>query len=340
MFTRQKEIPLAAPAPYAGMAYDGEHFYFTETGACKIYGFDRRFVPTDRFDTRRSYEHLCYDPQEHCFWASCPQVRAVIFRLDSHFQETACFPLSLPRHGADPGHVTGIAYDGGRGRPVVAFASCLMGLQKTPGEESPLLVKADGEWISGVLAVHPYLLCIGCTAGRRSLRVYAGGGERVGEYPLSQDDALVSAVLIPREEKGGEPHAAVLVTRNRRSSWIWDCVLSQEAWEPPAPPFPDAPSRKASLSCPGDAPDGLCGPDALDCIAQVERALSRLLTLEGEKQQKILASSCHPNEILAANRSVRHTIVQITYLEQILYELLAEMEMSLDEDGGAAPPIH
>ena len=77
-----------------------------------------------------------------------------------------------------------------------------------------------------------------------------------------------------------------------------------------------------------------------DCIAQVERALSRLLTLEGEKQQKILASSCHPNEILAANRSVRHTIVQITYLEQILYELLAEMETSLDEDGGAAPLIH
>lgn len=67
---------------------------------------------------------------------------------------------------------------------------------------------------------------------------------------------------------------------------------------------------------------------------------SRLLTLEGEKQQKILASSCHPNEILAANRSVRHTIVQITYLEQILYELLAEMETSLDEDGGAAPLIH
>ena len=172
MFTRQKEIPLA-PAPYAGMAYDGERFYFTQAGAGKIYGFDRRFVPTGCFDTRRSYEHLCYDPREHCFWASCPQVRAMVFRLDSHFQETACFPLSLPRHGADPGYVTGITYDGDRGRPVVALASCLMGLQKKPGEESLLLERTDGEWISGVLAVHPYLLCIGCTAGRRSLRVYA-----------------------------------------------------------------------------------------------------------------------------------------------------------------------
>ncbi len=339
MFTRQKEI-LLAPAPYAGMAYDGERFYFTQAGAGKIYGFDRRFVPTGCFDPRRSYEHLCYDPREHCFWASCPQVRAMVFRLDSHFQETACFPLSLPRHGADPGYVTGITYDGDRGRPVVALASCLMGLQKKPGEESLLLERTDGEWISGVLAVHPYLLCIGCTAGRRSLRVYAGGGEQVGEYPLSQDDALVSAVLISPEEKGGELHAAVLVTRNRRSSWIWDCILSPEAREPPALPLPVTPCRKAPLSCPGDAPDGLCGSDALDCIAQVERALSRLLTLEGEKQQKILASSCHPNEILAANRSVRHTIVQITYLEQILYELLAEMETSLDEAGGAAPPIH
>ena len=111
MFKRQKEIPLA-PAPYAGMAYDGERFYFTQAGAGKIYGFDRRFVPTGCFDTRRSYEHLCYDPREHCFWASCPQVRAIVFRLDSHFQETACFPLSLPRHGADPGYVTGITYDG------------------------------------------------------------------------------------------------------------------------------------------------------------------------------------------------------------------------------------
>lgn len=64
----------------------------------------------------------------------------------------------------------------------------------------------------------------------------------------------------------------------------------------------------------------------------METALSHILNAEGEKLQKILAESSDVDTILCVNREVRQTIVNVTHLEQVLYEKLLALQNICPEE--------
>ena len=62
--------------------------------------------------------------------------------------------------------------------------------------------------------------------------------------------------------------------------------------------------------------------DLIESIALMETALSHILNSEGEKLQKVLKETDDICDILKINDSINKTIMNITMLEQILYEKL------------------
>lgn len=61
----------------------------------------------------------------------------------------------------------------------------------------------------------------------------------------------------------------------------------------------------------------------IESIAKVETAISHILNAEGEKIQKILACTSDIDKIMCVNERVNETIINVTQLEQVLYNKLA-----------------
>lgn len=62
--------------------------------------------------------------------------------------------------------------------------------------------------------------------------------------------------------------------------------------------------------------------DIIESVALEQAGLSHILNAEGEKIQKIVATSCCPRELLAVNKSVESMINTVTRLEMVLQSKL------------------
>lgn len=104
-----------------------------------------------------------------------------------------------------------------------------------------------------------------------------------------------------------------LASKHHCYPYLLECVPVEGAFSPelcclckPKPPCPD---RK------------LC-EDLLESIAMAQMALSDILSAEGEKLQRVIASTDDPDTLLEVNQAVNRTIVNTTFLEQILFHKL------------------
>ncbi len=336
MLTIQKEIPLPASPPvrYTGMAFDGASFYVTAGCGCKIYQYSKCFCPECSFETCRNYSSLCFDPEEQCFWASCDSCRGVIFKLNACFQEADCLTILIPSREIGPGLVTGISYQCGSRKLIVAFATCLVRVDPSRQEKPVLLLKTRGEWLTGVVPLCPYLLCFSIAEGRQRLHLLSADGKRLRDCDICRDSLIESAVLIPTPDQPANPRLMVLVSRRLCYASVWDCTLPCASWDPPVA-AQCAPC--SAVSC-GRQPPGseTNRPDVLDSVAMMQRAIARMLDAERDKLQKLLKTSDDPSVILEASRSVRSAIVRATHLENVVYDVLSCLE---ENDGGACGPL-
>ena len=238
MFTIQKELPLptSPPARYTGMAFDGVSFYVTKACECKLYQYGRRFCLERCHDTCRNYTNICFDPKEGCFWASSDQCGAVVFQLNTCFQEIDCIPVLHPGRCGELGGITGLSYDCGNGTLVVAFASCLISVDPFRQEENTVLLNVTGEWILSVLSISPYLLCYCVTAERQTVKLFSTEGELLGQCEISCADRLEAAVFLPSRDWSGCLHVAALVSRRCRYPYVWACTLPSHLLEAPLCP--------------------------------------------------------------------------------------------------------
>ena len=72
--------------------------------------------------------------------------------------------------------------------------------------------------------------------------------------------------------------------------------------------------------------------DVITSVALEQTALSHILNAEGEKIQKIVATSTTASEMLAVNKSVESMVKSITRLEMILQGKLELFEDCLCEE--------
>lgn len=60
----------------------------------------------------------------------------------------------------------------------------------------------------------------------------------------------------------------------------------------------------------------------MESIALMEAALSHILNAEGEKMQKILATTDNVDKILEANKAISEMVINATHLEIVLHNKL------------------
>ena len=317
MFTLKSETPLPAAVPtrYAGMAYDGDCFYFTERGARKVYQYGRSFVPERSFHTARSYASLCFDPSERCFWAASSQCAAEIFKLDACFREIDCYAVAVPGCG-EPGLVTGLSYDCSRDRLVVAFASMVVCVEKDRRVSRPL-VRCGGEWILGLVSVSPYIFVNCADDDRQTIRIFSSEGALLEEYTLPGADVVIAAVFNPSPDPGEPLRFLALASRRGGSSYVLDCALPRETLEQAVSPCNLWPCRP-----PQEEPGEWSSARILDSMAALQKAVSYILSAEAEK----LREADDPADILEAGESVQETLVRAAQLEYVVYDILHELE--------------
>lgn len=70
---------------YNGMAFDGSNFYATAQDF--IYKLDKNMTITAKIQTFRTYNQICFDNVDGCFYALCLSSPHKIFKLDLNLNE-------------------------------------------------------------------------------------------------------------------------------------------------------------------------------------------------------------------------------------------------------------
>lgn len=333
----QSEIPLAGTCPvrYRGIAFDGCHFFLTEQCLPEITQLDPCFHAVEHFPTCRCYTCLCYDPCACCFWASDNRCPSILFKLDVCFHEVDFIRLRDQKTASGIGVITSISYDE---EEKCLLVSSAVGLAWVPlrERESPVTccIQKRHSLICWVLAAGHYYLYCSLEDGKQTVQCCFKNGAILWECCIPKGFFVDAAVFACSPKKDDEYNLFLLATKHGCCSYLLECVPADGIWGPeycypckPKPPHPEP------MPC----------EDLLESVALAQTALSRVLNAEGEKLQRVIASTDDPDTLLAVNRAVNQAVVNTTFLEQVLYQKLALIQEICDlckpEDQGPCDPF-
>ncbi|MEG1426901.1 MAG: hypothetical protein RSC76_04355 [Oscillospiraceae bacterium] len=310
-----KELPLPNHCRYKGFAFDGCHYYFTCPGQCEIRRYSSDFCKIDCEKVQRAYTAICFDPIRNCLWAAAEGCHNKLFRLDLCLQEIDSIRVYSPEKCN--GVIVGISYDCHNDRLLIAFTNCILSMSLDNSEDCSLLQRSACTWNMGILSVSPcYIVTKSCC---QTIEIYGESGEMICEIQVPPE-FTVEAILLDTCHCLHH-HFFVLATKNYCYPYLLECDF-------PCPKMDFYPCNYAmyrdvccnEYHC-GGSPRAC--DDILESIALIETALSHILNAEGEKLQKIIASTEDVEKILCANKAIDDTLVYATHLEIVLHDKLA-----------------
>ena len=300
-------ITMACDMPINHMAFDGCDYFCTIKCKCQIIKFDICQEIQHKYCTCREYDCICYDYGDHCFWASSKTCYNQIFKLDCHMNEIDCIHIcAFGQHGV----ITGISYHCCKNALLVSFTDTVVEVEKC-NERSKILCTTKEYCIMGVLSVCPGILLTICKDNQYYIEVINEYGEKTGCYGI--EHAYVPQNLIWNPCISGCQKWQIWIFALKRNCYPylckWDISLQTLGFIP--------------CSCNFEK----CSPceDIMESIALMETSLSHILNAEGEKLQKVLATTDDIDKILCVNRAVNKTIVNVTHLEHTLYAKLSAL---------------
>jgi len=164
------------------------------------------------------------------------------------------------------------------------------------------------------LAAGQYDLCCSSEENKQMVQCCTKNGAILWECCIPKDFYVDASVFACNPKRDGAYSLFVLASKHGCYSYLLECVPVDGMWGPefccpcqPKPPHPEP------MPC----------EDLLESVALAQTALSHVLNAEGEKLQRVIASTDDPDTLLAVNRSVNQAVVNTTFLEQVLYQKLA-----------------
>lgn len=311
-------------APYQGIAWDGCHFILLSELGRVVNELDESWCVKRSKPTARSYTCLTFDSEKRCFWAACGRHPSILYKLDKEFKEVSLIRLKdcgqIAITSLSVQRCTGQIWIGHPGGVVLADRSGGTLHQRREGSH----------WIRGVLSLCPYALVWSCAKGVTQMWLCDGATCVCEETCFPSELCPEAAVYVPGRSDG-LCHIWLLVRRCGGDFSLLDCVLESKC-------MPRKLCPCTQLECPSDSggdSEG-CDSDGMDditeSIALMEASLSHILNAEGEKLQKIVATTDDAQMLLAINQSVSDTIVSVTHLEQVLYQKLAAVIAASERD--------
>ncbi|MEG2204329.1 MAG: hypothetical protein RRY21_04120, partial [Oscillospiraceae bacterium] len=320
-YKQQIALPTEGRAPFSNFAFDGCHYYLLIPCECGVGKYDSDFEKIDCLETCRNYDCLCYDGKRHCFWAATREKPSCVFQLDRCLREIDSLRFCPP--AGSGGSITGLSFDCCRDRLLAACAGSVLSLDPDT-QGVTLLYHACNAWIGGILSLCPGYFVTLIRGGRQTTLLFDGDNRLMGEQASPPGHLLANLLYNPCREPCGLPALCALVSKRGCYSYICKRLLSygELGFEP-------CPCNDTLCDCCNAPPhhpgcDAKC--DVMQSIALVETALSHILNAEGEKLQKVLATTDDLDRILCVNREVTQTIVHATNLEHTLYAKLTALD--------------
>ncbi|MEG1848055.1 MAG: hypothetical protein RRX92_03010 [Lachnospiraceae bacterium] len=315
---KEIKIPIDCRLNYKGIAFDGKYYYFVIAGSCRILKTDSCFKQIQYYDTKREYNCICYDPSEHCFWVSVPSCSCKLYRLNCSLQEIDCVLLGNCQETAD--NMIAISYNCYAHTLLIAFSKYLTEYNKETGMLQ-LKYRTAPFCITGILSIAPGSLITVRKNNSQSVYVLNKDDKLIDEFCVPNCICLKTMLLNPCSSSCGKLILENFIFKNSTCMYLIKLEITAAQLGFEVAPCNDSICNE-ECSEPIPPKPGSCN-DVLESIALVEAALSHILNAEGEKLQKVLASTSDIETILCVNREVNKTLINATHLEHALYAKLA-----------------
>ncbi|MEG1995889.1 MAG: hypothetical protein RR036_00095 [Oscillospiraceae bacterium] len=322
---RKTPIVLRDYYEYSGIAFDGCTYYLTLRCGPIILKLDKCFRVTGKIKTCRKYSSITYDCTSKCFWAISANF-CKLYKLNCCLDEVDCLLLKLP--GTCVIMPIGVCYDCCDDSLLVATSLSVMRVEKTTGQTTVLKKYAD-EIVLGIACISPYYLVSTLKTTKQKLYLLDTANQVIIKKAFDTDFLVTSMVANFCTFKDGILDIVFLTQKSRCYPYLVETEL--DALKNHLT-FCECNTQINCCHC--DTPS--CKPhactDIIESIALVEASISHILNAEGEKIQKIVASTDDIDKIICVNKEVNKTIINATHLEHILYAKLEAIKDCCDLD--------
>lgn len=304
-----------------GMAFDGCFYYITAICTPEIMKYNNCFKPVTCISTERVYSCICFDPKNKCFWAAAKGEFGRIFQLNCNMAEVDCLSLGYNLYG----EITGLSYNCCEDKLLVALSDSIYKISCS-GDTAQKLLCIPGSLITGVLSGCGGLLVTYIVKGTQQTAIYSDCNKIYDTFCIPCSYLIKSIIWGPCTCHNNCCEFIVHVLAIKKGCYPYILTLKICGCLPEFPLSCCECGEECCLcGCPCDCP--CCCEDSkadiLESIALTEAALSHILNAEGEKLQKVLATTDDIDTIMCVNREINRTIINATHLEHVLYNKLS-----------------
>lgn len=320
-YIEKTPIPQGCGCSYDAMAYDGCNYYFLIPCECEIIRTDKQYGNIACCEVSRVYNCICFDCDENCFWAASQNANRKIFKLDCNMQEIDYITVGGCKE-AD-GIITGLSYNCCDKAIYVAYAGCVLSVSKKC-EDVTINYRTNTLWITGICCVCPYYIVYAIKGCKQYVILFNAQNQPLCTELVPCNYLIKGVVFNPCVENACCcKRIAFDVLANKRGCYPY--VIKVEN----VPCTLDLRPRPCNYTiCDKCCSHSHCTSkdacaDIIESIALVETALSHVINAEGEKLQKVLATTDDIDKIMCVNREINKTIINATHLEHTLYAKLS-----------------
>ncbi|MEG0899766.1 MAG: hypothetical protein RSD67_04365 [Oscillospiraceae bacterium] len=323
------DTPLSHPCSlkYKGMAFDGCYYYLTCPDCCEIIKYDLNFCEVETIKTSKPYTCICFDLLRNCFWAGSIKCPHKLFQIDICFREIDC--ISIPYCENFSGILTAVSYDCIRNGLLICCTTGVIFINPDIQNEYEIMQKSSISWNMGAVSVSPSYIIIEAQNTKQFICVYDNRGKLFCKYAIPAAYVAEAILFSPCTTYCiKQPQFYLLVTKNGCYTHLLTLSLPNCNMDICHCNY-DICDRDCEPIHPCPTPKDVCA-DLMESVALIEAALSHILNAEGEKIQKIVATSDDVDKILCVNKSIQETIVNATHLEIILIDKLNAIKKCCD----------
>ncbi|MEG0942259.1 MAG: hypothetical protein RSF86_01385 [Angelakisella sp.] len=326
----ERAIPNQHGSKYNGFAFDGCYYYLTCSALSKIIKYDLHLCEVECFTTQKPYTCICYDLCNNCFWAASSNHVNKLFKLDCALNEIDCLTVFPCERCSIV--ITGVSFDCKTKQLLVSFANSIVCVDPTGCQKPKPLQRLGTAHSTNVLSISPSYIATEVQNSKQTVAVYGHDSKLHCRLSVPRGYVVEAIIFMPCVHSCDHIlHFYILTTKNGCYPYILEWILNGSDLEIchcnyvicrccgspcPKPPCPEPPCPEPPNSC----------NDIIESIALIEAALSHILNAEGEKLQKVIASTDDIDKILCANKAINETIVNVTHLEIILHDKLAAIK--------------
>lgn len=300
-FQCSEPVPLT-DGHFKDIAFNGAQFLLLDVVNSEIYRYDTRFCLIETISLKGKYTSICYDGDEHCYWALVNNSASCLYRLDESLNEIG----RIRMRNAPQWNANNICYDWCSKTLWISFQNRIAFTDKRCGEYTFLRNDCEGRMIRCLLVLPRCRLFALSSGQRESLYMVRPDCEERMIMNIPEEYRVSGMCAVkPKESCNCKKYKIYILLTHTCShqSFVMCCTVCCCG---------DICADECDYSCEGE----LC--EIIHSIALAEVGISHILNAEGEKIQKAVASSSNIKELLEVNESVKNTITHIIQLENQL----------------------